>query len=137
MLFPSPWSDLNGQTFISVLAVTEQHLFRITCCLGCTTETAGKRLSSMAFCISTEKLCLKQSSYPDVSSPLQIGSYHQLSHPLILLLRSGDWGPENMAEQDPGRLTHKHIFILQLKFLRGSNLRDPIIGNFKEIKRTS
>lgn len=46
-------------------------------------------------------------------------------------------GPENMAEQDPGRLTHKHIFILQLKFLRGSNLRDPIIGNFKEIKRTS
>lgn len=69
--------------------------------------------------------------------PRPVGSYHQLSHPLNLLLRSGDWGPENMTEQDPGIHPHKHIFILQLKFLRGPNLRDPIIGNFKEIKRTS
>ena len=137
MLFPSPWSDLNSQRFISVLAVTKQHLFHITCCLGGTTEAAGKHLGSTASCISTEKLRLKQSSYPDVSSPLQTGSYHQLSHRLILLLRSGDWGPENMTEQDSVKLTHTHIFILQLKFLRGSTLRDPIIGNFKEIKRTS
>lgn len=82
MLFLSPWSDLNGQTFISVLAVTKQHLLHITCCLGCTTEAAGKCLSSMAFCISTEKLCLKHNLSrcifppPDwVLSPAQSPSY--------------------------------------------------------------
>lgn len=73
------------------------------------------------------RLRLKQSSYPDVSSPLQTGSYHQLSHHLILLsweVETG--GQKNMTEQDPGKLTHKHIFILQLKFLRGFQLRVPL-----------
>lgn len=99
------------------------------------TEAARKCLGSTAFCISVEKLRLKQSSYPDVSSPLRLGL---ITSSVTLLTYSWEVEePENMTEQDPGRHPHKHIFILQLKFLRGPNLRDPIIGNFKEIKQTS
>lgn len=64
--------------------------------------------------------------------PLQIGSYHQLSHRLNLLLRNEDWGPELMIEQHPLRLLRKHMFILQLNFLRGSKLRDPIMETSKK-----
>lgn len=131
---PSSWSDLTGQTFISVLAVTKRHILYY---MLLRRHHRGNGKTPWQHCaLHFTEIRLKQSSYPDVSSPSDwvLSPAQSPSYPTPEKWRLGarkyDWaGPWKTHAQ-------AHLYSA-VKISERFNLRDPIIGNFKEIKRTS